>query len=125
MRSPTTRISGCRRSTTSRRERDREINWPAKNRFNAGFDFSYQRLLGNLSVNLHRLGLLAGRARCAIRGHARSRTRIVNAGIGVRWAREKLVTSLKVNNLANEEVQQHIFGDIVKRQVVGEARFTF
>jgi hypothetical protein len=35
------------------------------------------------------------------------------------------VTSLKINNLGNTEVQQHIFGDIVKRQIIGEARFTF
>ena len=28
-----------------------DINWPAKNRFNAGFDFSYARFLGNLSVS--------------------------------------------------------------------------
>ena len=28
-----------------------DINWPAENRFNAGFDFSYARFLGNLSVN--------------------------------------------------------------------------
>jgi hypothetical protein len=30
-----------------------------------------------------------------------------------------------VTNLANEEVLQHIFGDITKRQVVGELRVTF
>jgi len=35
------------------------------------------------------------------------------------------VTSLKITNLANEEVQQHIFGDIFKRQIVAEARFIF
>ena len=29
----------------------RDINWPAKNRFNAGFNFSYGRFLGNLSVS--------------------------------------------------------------------------
>ena len=28
-----------------------DINWPAKNRFNAGFNFSYDEFLGNLSVN--------------------------------------------------------------------------
>ena len=50
---------------------------------------------------------------------------MVNAGVGVRWAGDKIVTSLKVINLGNEEVQQHIFGDLVKRQIVGEARFTF
>jgi hypothetical protein len=38
---------------------------------------------------------------------------------------DRLVTSLKINNLANSEVQQHIFGDIIKRQVVGEVRYGF
>jgi hypothetical protein len=28
-----------------------DINWPPKDRFNAGFDFSYSRFLGNLSVS--------------------------------------------------------------------------
>jgi hypothetical protein len=30
-----------------------------------------------------------------------------------------------MNNIGNEEVQQHIFGDIIRRQIVGEARVTF
>jgi hypothetical protein len=38
---------------------------------------------------------------------------------------DRLVTSVKVMNLLNQEVQQHVFGDIMKRQVVGEARFSF
>ena len=50
---------------------------------------------------------------------------LVNAGVGVKWAGDRVVTSLKVINLANQNVQQHIFGDIIKRQVVGEARFLF
>ena len=50
---------------------------------------------------------------------------MVNGAVGVRWLNERLVTSLKVNNLGNQQVQQHIFGDIIKRQIVGEARVTF
>ena len=50
---------------------------------------------------------------------------LVNGGFGVRWLGDKVVTSLKVTNLGNEEVQQHIFGDILRRQVVGEVRITF
>jgi hypothetical protein len=38
---------------------------------------------------------------------------------------DRLVTSVKVMNLLYQEVQQHVFGDIMKRQVVGEARFSF
>jgi len=49
----------------------------------------------------------------------------VNAGIGVRWLADRVVTSLKITNIGNAEVQQHIFGDIFRRQIVGEARFVF
>jgi hypothetical protein len=44
---------------------------------------------------------------------------LVNGGFGVRWLGDRLVTSVKVSNLANAEVQQHIFGDVLRRQVVG------
>ena len=101
-----------------------DINWPAKNRFNAGFDFSYQRLLGNLSVNHTDSAYWQDVLDVRFAGSTKPYT-IVNAAVGVRWARDKVVTSLKVTNLANQEVQQHIFGDIIKRQIVGEARFTF
>jgi len=37
----------------------------------------------------------------------------------------RLTTSMKVVNLTNEEVQQHVFGDILKRQVVGEVKVGF
>jgi outer membrane receptor protein involved in Fe transport len=50
---------------------------------------------------------------------------LVNLGAGVRWAGDRVVTSLKITNLANQEVMQHIFGDVLKRQIVGEARLTF
>jgi outer membrane receptor protein involved in Fe transport len=46
-----------------------DVNWPAKNRFNAGFNFNYQRYLGNLSVNY--TDVLAGRARRSLRGDDR------------------------------------------------------
>ena len=50
---------------------------------------------------------------------------LLNAGFGVTWADGKIISSIKATNLINEETQQHIFGDIVKRQVVGEIRFAF
>ena len=50
---------------------------------------------------------------------------LVNGGFGVRWLGDQLTTSVKVINLANEDVQQHVFGDIIKRQVIGELRVLF
>ena len=50
---------------------------------------------------------------------------MVNATFGVKWADGKVTTSLKGTNLLNEKIQQHIFGDILKRSVYAEVRFDF
>ncbi|MGH9347309.1 MAG: TonB-dependent receptor plug domain-containing protein [Vicinamibacterales bacterium] len=101
-----------------------ELNLPPNNRFNAGFNFSYGRFLGNLSANYTDEAFWQDVLDSRFHGTTDAYT-LVNAGVGVRWAGDRLVTSLKVNNLANEEVLQHIFGDVMKRQVVGELRVTF
>ena len=101
-----------------------DVNWPAKNRVNAGFNFSQGRVLGNLSVNYTDEAYWQDVLDARYSGTTDAYT-LVNAGFGVRWAGERVVTSLKVTNLANQEVMQHIFGDVLKRQVVGEVRFTF
>ena len=51
---------------------------------------------------------------------------LVNGSFGVKWGEKgKIVTMLKVTNLLNQEIQQHIFGDISKLQMVGEMRVGF
>ena len=101
-----------------------DINWPAKNRFNAGFDFSRSRFLGNLALSYtgdaYWQDVLDARYAATTDGHT-----LISGAFGVRWAGERLVTSVKVTNLTNEDVLQHVFGDVLKRQVVGEARITF
>jgi len=101
-----------------------DINWPAKNRFNAGFDFSYARFLGNLSVHYTDDAYWQDVLDARYAGFSDPFT-LVNAAFGVRWLGERITTSVKVTNLGNQEVQQHVFGDIFKRQVVGEVRFAF
>jgi outer membrane receptor protein involved in Fe transport len=101
-----------------------DINWPAENRFNAGFDFSYSRFFGNLSVNFTDEAYWQDVLDVRFAGVTDAFT-LVNAGVGVRWLNDRIATSIKATNLANQEVQQHIFGDILKRSVVGEVRFGF
>jgi hypothetical protein len=101
-----------------------EINLPPNNRFNAGFNFNYSRFLGNLAVSYTDDAFWQDVLDERFAGRTDAFT-LVNGGVGVRWAGDRVVTSLKVTNLANKEVMQHIFGDILKRQVVGEMRFAF
>ena len=101
-----------------------DINWPAKNKFNAGFNFSSGRFLGNLGVSHTDEAYWQDVLDARFAGTTEPFT-VINGGFGIRWLADRLTTSVKVTNFGNTEVQQHIFGDITKRQVVGEARFRF
>jgi len=101
-----------------------EINFPANNKFNIGFNGNYERYFGNLSVNYTDSAYWQDVLDQRYAGTTDAFT-LVNLGLGVKWSQDRLVTSLKINNLLNSEVQQHIFGDIIKRQVIGEVRYSF
>jgi iron complex outermembrane receptor protein len=100
-----------------------DINWPAKNRFNAGVAVNFMKWLGNFSVNYTDEAYWQDVLDARFAGTTAAFT-LVNAAIGYRWLNEKIITTLKLTNIANQEIQQHIFGDIVRRQVVGEVRFS-
>ncbi len=101
-----------------------EINLPPKNRFNVGFNFSHQRLLGNLAVSYTDEAFWQDVLDARFAGTTDAYT-LVNGAFGVRWAGDRLTTSIKVTNLGNKEVMQHVFGDVMKRQVMGEVRVAF
>jgi outer membrane receptor protein involved in Fe transport len=101
-----------------------DINWPAKNRFNAGFNFNYTRYLANLAVNYTDSAYWQDVLDARFAGKTEAFT-LVNVGAAVKWAGNRLTTGLKVTNLLNQDVMQHIFGDVMKRQVVAEARVEF
>jgi outer membrane receptor protein involved in Fe transport len=101
-----------------------ELNLPPKNRFNIGGAVTYDRYMGNLSVGYTDSAFWQDVLDDRYHGTTDSYT-VVNAGFGVKWAGDKVTTSLKTMNLGNQNVQQHVFGDITKRQVVGELKVQF
>jgi outer membrane receptor protein involved in Fe transport len=101
-----------------------EANRPANSRANAGFNFSYGRYLGNMSVSYSDRAYWQDVLDARFAGTTKAYT-LLNGGFGVRWRGERVVTSVKVTNLANREIQQHVFGDVMRRQVVGELRLGF
>ena len=50
---------------------------------------------------------------------------LVNASFGVKWMGDRLTTTVKAVNLGNDDVQQHAFGDLIGRQIIGELRVNF
>ena len=98
-----------------------ELNLPPENRFNVGASVNYQRILGNLSVNYSGDAFWQDVLDARYHGTTEAYT-LVNGGFGLKWLGDQLTTTVKVINLLNEDVQQHVFGDILKRQVIGEVR---
>jgi len=101
-----------------------DVNWPAKNRVNAGFGVNHRRYLGSLSVSFSDEAYWQDVLDARFAGNTDAYT-LVNGSVGLKWAGDRVVTSLKVTNLANREVMQHIFGDVLKRSIVSEVRVSF
>jgi outer membrane receptor for ferrienterochelin and colicins len=101
-----------------------EINVPPTNRFNVGLNFNNRRVTGSVSVNYADKAFWTDVLDLTFAGFTDGYT-MVNASVGVKWAGGKVTTSLKGTNLGNEDIQQHVFGDIMKRTIIGEVRFRF
>ena len=98
-----------------------ELALPPTNRFNAGFNYDGTRTLGSVSVNYSDKAFWSDVLTSPYHGFTDAYT-LVNGSFGVKWAGGKLTTMVKVNNLLNQDVQQHVFGDIIKKSVLGELR---
>ena len=46
----------------------------------------------------------------------------VDAAFGVKWRAGAVTTSVKVTNLLNRTIQQHVFGDLLRRTVFAELK---
>ena len=101
-----------------------ELNLPPRNRFNVGVSYNSKRVLANLSISYTDDAFWQDVLDDRYHGTTEAYT-LVNGGFGLRWLNDRLTTSIKVVNLANEEVQQHVFGDVLKRQIVGEVKVGF
>jgi outer membrane receptor protein involved in Fe transport len=102
-----------------------ELNIPPAHLFNIGVNYDATRYLGNLQVSYQGEAFWQDVLDSRYHGPTDAFT-LVNGSLGRKWGQDgRIVTMLKVTNLLNQEIQQHIFGDISKLQMVGELRVTF
>jgi outer membrane receptor protein involved in Fe transport len=97
---------------------------PPPHRVNAGVNFGTTRLLGSASVNHVSKAFWSDVLSDPYHGYSDAYT-VVDGSIGMRWSSGKVITMVKVGNVFNADVQQHVFGDILKRSVVSEIRFSY
>jgi outer membrane receptor protein involved in Fe transport len=102
----------------------RLLSLPPKHRFNAGGTYSGPRFLGALSVHYTSKAFWSDVLTPEYYGYTDAFT-MVNGSFGVRWESGRVTTSIKSTNLLNQTIQQHVFGDLLKRSVTAEIRFDF
>jgi outer membrane receptor for ferrienterochelin and colicin len=100
-------------------------NQPPASRFNAGVSLDDQkRYLGNVSVGYVGSAFWNDVVNVLYSGSTKAYT-VVNLSAGVRFGGGKYIAMLKVANLASRPIQNHVWGDILRRQVIGELRMRF
>jgi outer membrane receptor protein involved in Fe transport len=101
-----------------------ELALPPTHRFNIGGSYVGRRFLGSLSVSYTDDAFWSDVLTPAYHGFTDAFT-LVNGSFGIRWLNGKMTTTIKSINLFDQTIQQHVFGDLMRRSVTGEVRFDF
>ena len=99
-----------------------ELGLPPMHRFNAEVRWNGSRLLGSASVNAATDAFWSDVLTAGYHGYTDGYA-TVNGSFGVKWQSGAITTTVKVSNLFNRTVHQHIFGDLLRRTVLGEIKF--
>jgi outer membrane receptor protein involved in Fe transport len=101
-----------------------QVNVAPRHRVNAGINASRGRFFGSLSVSSATRAFWADVQPYS--GYTKGYS-LVNGSAGVRFAtrRGDGSVALKVVNVGDSEIRQHIFGDILRRRGTVELRFSF
>jgi len=98
-----------------------ELLLPPKSRFNAGFNYDGPKYIGAATVNYSGTAFWSDVLTSPYAGYTDAYT-LVNASAGLKLKGNKFTGLVKVTNLLNQDIQQHVFGDILKRAVSFEIR---
>jgi len=100
-----------------------EVNQPPQNRFNLGVSYDAGRWYINGNYNYQDEAFWTDVLDARFHGPTESFGQ-VNVGLGFRFNDDRLTFSITGSNILDEDVQQHVFGDIISRKVTAELRFT-
>jgi iron complex outermembrane receptor protein len=101
-----------------------EVNIPPRHHVNVGAAYNQRRYFGTASVTYQADAYWQDVLGPAYYGWTKPYT-MINASAGVRSVDESMTVAMRVTNLLNRPIQQHVFGDVIRRAVIGEVRFAF
>lgn len=100
-----------------------ELNVPPAYRVNLGLTGTRGRYFGGVSTSFVGRAFWQDVLAAPYHGWS-SGYKVLDAGIGVR-SRDGVTVAFRGTNLLNASMQQHVFGDVIKRTFTGEVRFVF
>lgn len=100
-----------------------EINLPPKNRFNASVGYDSDTFFADAVVNYVDEAFWTDVLDARFWGTTEEYTS-ANLTVGYRF-NEHVTFSVIGNNITDERIQQHVFGDIISRRVTGNVKFAF
>ncbi|MEM7582806.1 MAG: TonB-dependent receptor [Acidobacteriota bacterium] len=101
-----------------------EINSPPENRLNLSLAYNGERFFSDLNVNYVDEARWTDVLDARFHGITDSYT-MTNLSVGVRLRNDQVTLSVIGTNIFDEEILQHIFGDIIARKVSGQISFRF
>jgi iron complex outermembrane receptor protein len=102
----------------------KELNIPPRHHVNLGVSYNRGRYFGTASASYQASAYWQDVLDDRYHGWTEPYT-LINAGAGVRSVDGAMTVAMRVTNLLNSSVQQHVFGDVIKRAITGEVRFAF
>ncbi len=99
-----------------------EVEPPPRHRFNLGGRYDGSHVFGALELDYVDKAFWNDVLDAPYHGFTDAYT-MLNASLGVKLARGKLVVSLRGTNLLDQRIQEHVYGDLIRRAVVLQARF--
>jgi len=100
------------------------VNIPPEHRANFGLGYNGQVFFANGNVNYVDEAFWTDVLDSRFHGPTDSYTQ-VNLSLGVRLLNDKVTFSVIGNNIFDEDVQQHIFDDIISRKITAQVLFSF
>ena len=101
-----------------------EISIPAAHRVNAGLDAGFGAVDLGLSLNYTDRAYWTDVLTAEYYGWTEAFT-MVNATLAVNLMDGQIQPSVRVINHLNQEIQNHVFGDVLRRQIIGGLRYRF
>ena len=100
-----------------------EINLPSTHQFTLGVNGTTDRMFGTLAVTHQTRAFWQDVLDARYHGYTPANTS-VNLTVGTTWQDGRYSVALKTTNLLNSDIQQHIFGDILRRLIMVEFKMS-